>query len=154
MKNILYFSVLLLLISSCSVQKEPVFIKVDNVKVLSFASDTIKLKADAFFENPNDVSGKISTDELKIFVNGEEVAQVFSEEFKVPARKEFSVPLSAHISTKNILSSNKNGVLGGLLNSLFTKKVTVRIKGKLQYAVFGFKRNFLVDKTQEIKIKF
>jgi hypothetical protein len=154
MKNVLYFSALFLLISSCAVQKEPVFIKVDNVEVLSYALDTIKLKAVAFFENPNDVGGNISTDELKIFVNGEEVAQVFSEEFKVPARKEFSVPLIAHIPTKNILSSDKNGVLGGLLNSLFTKKVTVRIKGELQYVVFGFKRIFLVDKTQEIKINF
>ncbi|MGK0422354.1 MAG: hypothetical protein ACJAT9_002042 [Polaribacter sp.] len=154
MKNVLYFSALFLLISSCSVQKEPVFLKVDNVEVLSYALDTIKLKAAAFFENPNDVGGNISTDELKIFVNGQEVAQVFSEEFKVPARKEFSVPLIAHIPTKNILSSNKNGILGGLLNSLFTKKVTVRIKGELRYVVFGFKRNFLVDKTQEIKIKF
>ena len=154
MKNVLYFSALFLLISSCSVQKEPVFLKVDNVEVLSYALDTIKLKAAAFFENPNDVGGNISTDELKIFVNGQEVAQVFSEEFKVPARKKFSVPLIAHIPTKNILSSNKNGILGGLLSSLFTKKVTVRIKGELRYVVFGFKRNFLVDKTQEIKIKF
>jgi hypothetical protein len=154
MKNLLYFSALFLLVSSCSVQKEPVFLKVDNVEVLSYALDTIKLKAAAFFENPNDVGGNIFTDELKIFVNGQEVAQVFSEEFKVPARKEFSVPLIAHIPTKNILSSNKNGVLGGLLNSLFTKKVTVRIKGELRYVVFGFKRNFLVDKTQEIKINF
>ncbi len=154
MKNILYFSFLVLLITSCSVQKEPIFIKVDNVKVISFASDTIKLKADAFFENPNDVGGKISTDEIKILINEKEVAQVFSEEFKVPARQEFSIPLIAHIPTKNILNSNKNGVLGGLLNSLLTNKVNVRIKGNLEYVVFGFKREFLVDKTQEIKFKF
>jgi hypothetical protein len=55
---------------------------------------------------------------------------------------------------KNILTSNKNGVLGGLLNSLFTQTVTIRIKGKLRYVVFGFKSDFLVDKTQDIKIKF
>jgi len=154
MKNAGYFLVLLLLISSCSIQKEPVFLKVDNLEVLSFALDTIKLKAVAFFENPNDVGGIIGTDGLKIFVNGEEVASVFSEEFKVPARKKFSIPLSAHIPTKNILTSNKNGVLGSLLNSLFTQKVTVRVKGRLQYVVFGFKSDFLVDKTQDIKIKF
>jgi hypothetical protein len=154
MKNALYFSALFLLISSCAVQKEPVFIKVDNLEVLSYALDTIKLKAVAFFENPNDVGGNISTDELKIFINGEEVAKVFSEEFKVPARKEFLVPLTAHIPIKKILSSNKNGIIGSLLNSFLTKKITLRIKGKLQYVVFGFKRVFLVDKTQEIKIKF
>lgn len=154
MKSALYFLVLVLLISSCSVQQEPVFIKVDNVEVISFGLDTIKLKANAFFENPNDVGGKITTDEIVILVNGEEVAQVFSDEFRVPARKEFSVPLIAHIPTKNILNSNKNGVLEGLISSLFSNKINVRIKGNLEYVVFGFKRDFLVDKTQEIKIKF
>ncbi|AUC86593.1 hypothetical protein CW731_15465 [Polaribacter sp. ALD11] len=153
MKNTLFFSVLVLLISSCSVQKEPIFIKVDNVKVLSFESDTIKLKADAFFENPNDVGGKITTDDIKILVNGAEVAQVFSDEFKVPARNEFSIPLIAYIPTKNILNSNKKGALGSLLNSLITNKVKIQIKGNLEYIVFGFKRDFLIDKTQEIKFK-
>ena len=152
MKNTLYFLVLVLFLSSCSVQKEPVFIKIDNVKVLSFAADTIKLKAVAFFENPNDVGGKISTDEIKIFVNGVEVAQVFSEEFKVPAKNEFSIPLTANIPTKNILNSNKKGMLGGLLNSLLSNKVKVRIKGNLHFSVFGFKKEFLVDKTEEIKL--
>lgn len=154
MKNAGYFLVLLLIISSCSIHKEPVFVKLDNIEVLSFAPDTIKLQAVAFFENPNDVGGTIGTDGLKIFVNGDEVASVFSEEFKVPARKNFRIPLSAHIPTKNMLNANKNGVLGSLLNSLFTKKLTLRIKGKLQYVVFGFKSDFLVDKTQDIKIKF
>ena len=152
MKNKLYFLVLVLVLSSCSLQKEPVFIKVDNVKVLSIAVDTIKLKAIAFFENPNNVGGSISTDEIKIYVNDTEVAQVFSEKFKVPAKDNFSIPMTAYIPTKNILSSNKNGVLGGLLNSLLTKKVKVRIKGNLHFSVFGFKKEFLIDKTQEIKL--
>ncbi|GAB7257246.1 hypothetical protein OBPA_17110 [Polaribacter sp. OB-PA-B3] len=142
------------MVFGCSVQKEPVFIKVDNVKVVSFASDTIKLKATAFFENPNDVGGKISTDDLAVFVNDTEVAQIFSEDFKVPARDNFSIPLIAHIPTKNFLNSNKNGMLEGLINSFISQKINVRIKGNLEYVVFGFKRDFLVDKREEIKIKF
>lgn len=154
MRKIVYFLSLSFIFLSCSVKKQPVFIKVDNVKVLSFASDTIKLKADAFFENPNNIGGKISTDDLKILVNEIEVAQVFSEDFKVPANSNFSIPLLAHIPTKKLSSSNKNGGLSSLLNSILSQKVNVRIKGKLQYKVFGFKREFLVDKTEEIKIKF
>ncbi|MFQ3297060.1 MAG: hypothetical protein ACI9JT_000488 [Polaribacter sp.] len=154
MKNTLFFLVLILLMYRCSVQKEPIFIKVDQIKVLSFAADTIKLKATAFFENPNDVGGKISTDEIKIFVNGAEVAQVFSEEFQVPAKNKFSIPLIAYISTKDILGSNKGGILGGLLSSIITNKVNIRIKGSLEYVVFGFKKDFSFDKTEEIKIKF
>lgn len=154
MKKTFYFLVLLIVIFSCSVQKEPIFIKVDHIKVLSFAADTIKIKADAFFENPNDVGGKISTDNISILVNDIPVAQVSAEEFKVPRRDQFSIPLVAKVSTKSILNTNKNGVLGGLLNSIVTKKVKIRLKGNLEYVVFGFKKEFLVDKSEEIKIKF
>lgn len=151
MKKILCFSVLLMLMMACNVQKEPVFIKVDNVKIISFASDTLKLKANAFFENPNDVGGKISTDEIKVFVNGEELAQVSSEEFNVPARNDFTVPLIAAIPTKKILESNKNGILGGLLNSLTKRSVNVQLKGDLKYKVLGFSSTYSVDMTQEVK---
>jgi hypothetical protein len=154
MKKAFYFLGLFLLMYSCSVKKPPVFVKVDDVEILSFSSDTIRLKANAYFKNPNDVGGKISTDDLLIFVNNVEVAQVFSDEYKVPARKEFSIPLTANIATKRILRSDQNGVLGGLINSFLTKKVNFRIKGKLDYVVFGFKKEFLVDKTEEIKINF
>jgi hypothetical protein len=154
MKNALFFLGLIFLINSCAVKKPPVFLKVDDVKILSFSLDTIRLQANAYFQNPNDVGGKISTDAISILVNNIEVAQVFSNEFKVPAKNDFSIPLTAKIATKNILKTNKNGALGGLINSLLTNKVNVRIKGKLDYVVFGFKKEFLVDKTEQIKINF
>ncbi len=154
MRKTFYFLALLTIIFSCSVNKEPVFIKIDGIKVISFAKDTIRLKANAFFENPNDVGGKISTDNLSILVNNIEVAQVSADDFKVPAKDKFTIPLTAKVPTIKLLNTNKNGVLGGLLNSLISKKVNVRIKGNLEYVVFGFKKGFLVDKTEEIKIKF
>jgi len=154
MKKTFYFIGLFLLLLSCSIYKEPIFIKIDNIEVLNYASDTIKLKALAFFKNPNDVGGTISTDLLKIFVNDTEVAQVFSKDFNVPAKKEFSIPLLANIPTKNLLNSNKNGLLGGLINSLLSKKVAIKIEGNLQYSFLGFKKDFLVNKTHQINIKF
>lgn len=153
MKKAFYFIGLFLLIYSCTIHKEPVFIKIDNIEVISYAGDTIKLKALAFFENPNDVGGTISTDHLKILVNDIEVAQLFSDDFKVPAKKEFSIPLLANIPSKTLLNSDKNGLLGGLINSLLSKKVAVKIEGNLQYSFLGFKKDFLVDKTQDINIK-
>jgi hypothetical protein len=154
MKKAFYFLGLFLLIYSCSVKKAPIFIKVDDVKLISFASDTIRLHANAYFKNPNDVGGKISTDEIIVLVNGEEVAQVYADEFKVPARNEFLVPLKVMIPTKRVFNHKKNGILGGLINSFLTKKLKVQFKGNLKYAIFGFQKEFLVDATQEIKIKF
>ncbi|WP_201288847.1 LEA type 2 family protein [Polaribacter septentrionalilitoris] len=152
MKKLIYFIVLFLIITSCSVNKEPVFLKVDNVKVIAIASDTIRLKAEAFFENPNDVGGKISTDNLSIFVNNNEVAQVFSDDFKVPARKEFAIPLHVVIPTKRVFENNKNGILGGLLNTIFNKSIKIQFKGNLQYKFLGFKKVFVINQTKEIKL--
>ena len=139
---------------SCSVKKPPVFLKVDDIKLISYASDTIRLNANAYFENPNDVGGKISTDEIKVIINGVEVAQVLAEDFKVPARKDFTIPLIVNIPSKNIFANKKDIFLGGLINSIITNKVKVQFKGNLRYTVFGFQKEFLVDKTEEIKIKF
>ncbi|CAM1354326.1 LEA type 2 family protein [Tenacibaculum insulae] len=153
MKNLAFF-IVILFITSCSVKKKPIFIKVDNIKIMSVASDTIRLKADAFFKNPNDISGKIATDKIKVIVNGAEVAQVSSDEFKVPARKEFAIPLKVVIPAKKVFENNKNGILGGLLNSIINKSVKVQFKGDLKYKVLGFSHTYIIDKTEDIKIKF
>ncbi|MDG1697663.1 MAG: hypothetical protein P8H93_01955, partial [Polaribacter sp.] len=126
MKNSLYFILSFLLFTSCSLTKQPVFVKIDNVKVMHFSSDTLRLKAVAFFENPNNVGGKISTDEMKVIVNGVEVAQVFSDKFRVPAKKTFQIPLQANILTKDILKGFKTGLLSGLINTVLAKKIMIR----------------------------
>ncbi|KGL62957.1 LEA type 2 family protein [Polaribacter sp. Hel1_85] len=151
MKNFLYFTIIIFVISSCSVNKQPVFVNVDNVKVTSFKGDTIRLKAEAFFKNPNDVGGKISTDEIKVIVNGAEVAQVSSKEFKVPARKDFTIPLNVVIPARKVFENNKNGILGGLLNSVLNKSIKVQFIGDIKYKVFGYSSVYPVDQIQEIK---
>ncbi|MGB0880340.1 MAG: LEA type 2 family protein [Polaribacter sp.] len=154
MKNGVYFLILFLLMSSCAIQKKPVFIKITNVKVVSVALDTIRLKAEAFFENPNDVGGKISTDEIKVMINGTELAQVSSEEFKVPARKEFVVPLRVVIPAKRVFENNKNGIIGGLINSVINKSIKVQFKGDLKYKVLGYSSTYPIDIIEDIKVKF
>ncbi len=152
--NKIVFFIVALFIVGCSVKQKPVFIKVDDVKIVSIASDTIRLKVNAFFKNPNDIGGKIATEEIKVIVNGAEVAQVSSEEFKVPARKEFIIPLKVVIPSKKIFGNTKNGILGGLLNSLLNESVKVQFKGDLRYKVLGFSHVYPIDKTEDIKIKF
>lgn len=153
MKKLIYFTVIFFLITACSVKKKPIFLKIDDVKVLSFKMDTVRLEAKAYFKNENDIGGKISTDEINVLVEGVSVAQVSSEEFKVPARKEFAVPLKVAVPTKKILNSQKGGFLGGLLNSVLNNSVKVQFVGDIKYKVLGFSKTYAVDKTQELKIK-
>ena len=90
---------------------------------------------------------------FKVIVNGAELAQVSSEEFKVPARKDFIIPLKVVIPAKRVFENNKGGILGGLLNTILNKSVKVQFKGDLRYKVLGFSNVYPIDKTEEIKIK-
>lgn len=148
--KLIILSTILLAFSSCSVNEKPEFLYVENIKVLESTSKYITLTADASFLNPNDIGGKLKTDEIKVFVNDNELATVSTESFDVPAKKEFSIPLKANIPTDSILS---NKSIGGLINSLFSRKIKVQYKGDIIYKVLGFSYAYNIDKTEDIKIK-
>ena len=154
MRKIIYFLPFLLLTVSCSVKQKPIFLKVDDIKLLSASTDTVRIGANAYFENPNDIGGKIATDEIKVLIDQVEVAHVSSEEFKVPARKEFHIPLKVVIPAKRVFENNKNGILGGILNSLINQRLKVHFKGDLKYKVLGFSHVYPIDKVEDVKIKF
>lgn len=151
-KEIGYFLSICFLISSCALNKIPIFRKVATVEVLQFTPDTLKLKATAIFTNPNRVSGQIAADQIHVFINATKVASVSAKAFKVPAKKEFTLPLLVEIPTKKIWENNKNGLLGGLLNSVVNKSIKVQFKGDLKYKVFGFSKVYKIDKTEVIPL--
>ncbi len=149
-KSFIILSTILFTFFGCSVKEKPVFLNVENIKVIESTSRYVTFTADALFLNPNDIGGELKTEEIKVFVNDTEMASVSTESFKVPAKKEFSIPLKANIPTDSIFS-NKN--LGGLIGSLFSKKLKVQYKGDIIYKVLGFSYTYNVDKTENVKIK-
>lgn len=138
---------------SCSVKEKPLFVKVDNIKVVDATFENIELKADAFFINQNDVGGTLESKGIEVFINDVSVANVSSEAFKVPARKEFSIPLKVIIPTKEVFENNTGGLLGGILNSIISKKMKVQYKGTITYSTFGFSYDYEIDRTEDVKIK-
>jgi hypothetical protein len=77
------------------------------------------------------------------------MAHVSSESFKVPAKKEFSIPLKANIPVDSIFS-DKN--IGGLIGSLFSKSLKVQYKGDIKYKALGFTYTYDIDETESVKI--
>ena len=150
MKKLIILSTICFAVMSCSVNEKPQFIGVENIKVLESSSKYVTFTADALFINPNDIGGELQTDEIKVFVNDNEMATVSTESFKVPAKKEFSIPLKTKAPTDSLFS---NKSIGGLISSLFSKKVKVQYKGDIKYKVLGFPYTYNIDKTEDIKIK-
>ncbi len=152
MKKLIIIPILLLIIS-CNVREKPLFVKVDNMKVVSSTLDAIVLTADAFFINQNDVGGSLESKNIDVIINNVKVAQMSSEVFEVPAGEEFTIPLKVVIPTKKIVNTKESGILGGILNSILNKKINVQYKGIITYTKLGFSYDYEVDTTQEVKIK-
>lgn len=134
---------------NCTVTEKPEFVEVKNIKVVESTSEYVTLTADALFMNKNDIGGELKTDEIKVFVNDSEMANISTKSFQVPAQDEFTIPLKARISTDSIFS-DKN--LGGLVNSLFSKKIKVQYKGDIVYKALGFSYAYEIDVTSDVKI--
>lgn len=151
LKRILFILLFFTLVFNCTVREQPEFIGLENIKVVNSTSQSITLNADALFMNPNDVGGVLKTDDLKVFINNTEVANIVSDEFKVPSKENFTIPLTVAIATDSILD---NKSLGGLLASLLSQRLKVQYKGDIKYTILGYSSAYAVDKTQELKIKF
>lgn len=135
----------------CTVKEKPVFLTVENIEVVESNAKVITLSGDALFINPNDIGGELKTDEIKIFVNDNEIGYVSAESFKVPVKKEFSIPITSSVPIDSLLS---NKSLGGLIGSLFSKQVKVQYKGDIIYKTFGFSYRYHIDETENVNIKF
>ncbi len=134
MKNVIFLFVLLL--SACSMPQEVSFKNLENIKLsaVSFQEKNVSLKADAIFHNPNSVKLKVKGIRAKAYIDGEEMSTIREQlETEMPAKSDFSLPVSIEIPTKKIL-----GNLGGLLKQLTNKKqATIKMEGAINVEVLG-----------------
>jgi len=150
MRKILLLLTLFIGFTSCSVKEKPEFIKVENIKITKASTKTITLNVNAIFNNPNNLGGKLNWEQIVIIVNDVEFGRIHTEDFKVPAHKEFTVPLEVKINTEDILDTNS---IGGLLSSIIKKTIKVQYKGDIVYKSLGFSFTYPIDITENVKLK-
>lgn len=151
MKKFIILSTLFFVLFSCTLSEKPEFIELKDIKVLESTPQYITLSTNAFFLNPNDIGGTLKTDEIRVLVNDTQIATVSTEDFKVPSKATFFIPLKAKIPTDSLLS---NKSIGRLIGSLFSKKMKVQYVGAIKYQALGFTYAYEIDKTENVKIKF
>lgn len=149
------FSVLIIcvLCFGCEFTEKPEFIKVDNIGVYKVSKDTISLKADAIFNNGNDLGGILHSDEIKVFIDSVYIAKVSSKAFKVPPKNQFTIPLMVDFPTSMLIEESKGGLLGTIIKQMLNNKVVINFKGDLTYKLAGFSFDYPIDHSQEIIIK-
>jgi len=153
MKKIIFPILILLFSMGCKLTEKPEFLRVGKVEVVRADLKTVALKADAVFLNHNHLGGTLRTDNIDVFVDDHLMAKVSAEEFMVPKKDEFVVPLAVNFDTSKLIESENNDLLGSLLKQFLDKKVIVQFKGELAYKVAGFSSTYPIDHTEEILIK-
>jgi len=150
MKQIAILLFIYSITTSC-VSKKIEYQNVENIKILNLDSKEITLSADAIFNNPNILGGKVTPENIIVYIDEKEITTVKSKEFKVPAVKEFAVPLEVTIPFNKIPGNENGGLLGAVLGS-FSKTHKVTFKGNLNYRVVGLKSTYKIDHTEELKL--
>lgn len=147
------FAVLLIIISTLTscVSKKIEYQDIENINIISLNTEEITLSADAVFKNPNILGGKVTPENIIVFIDDKEITTVKSKEFKVPGVKKFSVPLEVTIPFNKIPGNNGGGLLGAVLGSL-NKTHKVTFVGNLHYKVAGFKSTYAINHTEELKL--
>ncbi len=150
MKQFTILLVLFSLFTSC-VSKKIEYQDVENIAILKLDAKEITLSVDAIFKNPNVLGGKVIPENIIVYIDEKKITTVKSKEFKVPAVKEFAVPLEVTIPFNKIPGNENGGLLGAVLGS-FNKTHEVTFKGKINYKVMGVKSTYNVNHTEKLKL--
>jgi hypothetical protein len=140
---------LLLALNACNVMKAPEFKGISNIDIKKNAQGKTVLVAYAKYNNPNLLGGKFKIKDIKVFVNDKYFANLNSESYKVPGKKDFEVPLEVNFDAS--FFKKKGNILDAISNAL-QNKLKVQYKGKIYYVSHKLNIPYAIDYTQDVKI--
>ncbi len=132
---------------SCTPKEEIVFKGVKNVVVEAQGIEPI-LTAEALFNNPNKVRMKLKEIHVDVLIDGKLSAKVRQDlKLSIPAMSDFSVPLTAHLSLKEL------GLVDTIINLIGGKKYEIQYIGFVRVAMHGITVKVPVKYKEERRIQ-
>ena len=147
MKHFYLILPVFLLLNACNTLKSPEFQGIESIKLKNDNGQPV-LVAYAKYHNPNLVGGQFKISEVKVFVNDKFLANLNSDTYQVPSKKDFIIPLEVNLDQNYF---KKNNILEAL-NTAINNKLEVHYQGKIYYVSYGLKVPYKIDHTQNIKI--
>ncbi len=148
MKNVTIL-LLLILFTSCSMPKAPEFVGVTKIDLKKNNQGKLVLLAFAKYHNPNLVGGTFILKDVKVFVDDKYFANLNSQNYTVPAKKDFEIPLEVDFDVNYF--KKKSNILGAL-NAALQNKLKVHYVGKIYYVNLELNIPYKIDYEQEVKI--
>jgi len=148
MKILIQAALLAAIFSSCGFEEPLKFEKIENVKLTSLEDGMIKLTADAYFFNPNNVSGKLKSFNLNVSLDGNTLAHITqNEKNNISKNASFSVPFNATLAMKDI----QKGFLDNIISILSGNKVKLHFEGEIKVSTWGFTQTVPVNYFEEVR---
>ncbi len=149
MRYLLVFCAALLL-GSCTAPEKPTFKKVENIKFNSLSIKkpySVKLNADAVFNNPNAIGAQIKAMDFDVFINGKKTTHIKQDvSTKMPAKSDFTLPIICSVPLKEIFQELK------LKDLLKAKNIDYRVTGHLTIDLGGVGINVPFDHEGKEKL--
>jgi LEA14-like dessication related protein len=135
------------LLISCTPKEEIIFKGVKNIEVVAEGTEPI-LTAEALFNNPNNVRMKLKEIHVDVLIDGKLSAKVRQDlKVSIPARSDFSVPLTARLSLKDL------GFVDTIINLIGGKKYEIQYIGFVRVTVHGVPVKVPVKYKEERRIR-
>jgi len=141
----------IVLLVSCSGLKAPDFIGIENIEFEEMIQDSISIKADLKFQNPNRLSGKILLSDLHLVINDSDLGYLKNQSIPVISKNEFLVPLYIKLAYSQIFN-RKNGLLSSIFSSVLSNEIDMRFDGKATFKKLLIKKEYPFAFQEKIKI--
>jgi len=110
------------ILMACNKPQAFVFRSIDQIEIQPLSKDSVNVKVDLEFSNPNGFAVNLKKVVGTVLLNGDWVGEYHLDTLmKIDKKSEFTIPTALRIS-KSVLYKNA-------LNSLFQKSVELQVKG-------------------------
>jgi LEA14-like dessication related protein len=140
MKKLLLGALIVLAAGSCSKPLSPEFKELKNISLrkLPTGLDLMELSAELVLFNPNSFSVELQESNLDLFVGDQFLGKARqTQKIRVPAKQNFSLPVSLKVPTHTLLKSS--------LNLLSNQPVKVGAKGSVNVGKAGIFKKIDID---------
>lgn len=146
-QKLVYFLVVIFLVSSCFEYDDVDFKGVENFKMGKFEGQNISFSMDVKLDNPNKFSIKIKPSVVDVFIDEQLIGKTYlDQKVKIVKRKENSYFVPLHVELED-------GILMKLMKYSLKDKVKLRLVGKVKGSVYGISKKVKIDETKEIDPK-
>lgn len=146
MRNLLFLTVSILLLSSCACfdLSAPEMRGNEKFEIKKVDGNKITLNAKADMYNENCFSVKIKPSNLDLIIDGENVGTVrLDKKVKLKSKQESTIDA-------NLTATLSEGVMKKALKYATKSEIEVQLKGKVKGGIFIFSKKFEINETRTI----